>query len=279
MRRLILAVLLALPSAARAGKRYGTFLLDSTDMSTTLGDPQGMLSSARAYFEVTYPRGGALVQDFRDGSFEGEYYLDEKGFLRARADTLLILDENYGRVCATLGVDYAEGREHVYVNTRMFRRGVPHQMPNAGAAPKAGFPESFALVRALKTSSRFLVAAGDYSLDGTLTAFRVAESSGEWISITENGPVNSTAAARAGLPLTIDPMAFAEDPFKGLPEPASPVVQDAALIYRGHAEAVERIIKRGSRLERAVLWFPPSATERLLIKRERDFPFTAGPNR
>lgn len=294
MRRLILALALLAPPSAQAGKRYESLMIDRVDLTATLGSPLGRMSTAKTYFESSPLAGGrALVREFHDGALEGAYYLSEKNELIGRSDLLLVLDEDFGRVYASIGVDYAGGAGRIKVNTKPFRREISGQSANSGKAPKAGHPDGFSLVRAMRAPPKFVVAVADYSLDGTLVAFSVAQSSGDWLS-SEGGPqpppgfgagyfyapgLDAKIAAKAGLPMTIDPVRFETDPFESLPAPADPVAEDAALIYRDRGAVVERQVKRGSRIERSSLWFSPTETERALLGTERRLPFASGPGR
>ncbi len=282
------------PSSAQAGKRYESLMIDRVDRTATLSAPLGRMSAAKSYFESAPLAGGrALVREFHDGALEGAYYLSDRNELIGRADILLVLDEDFGRVYASIGVDYAGGAGRIKVNTKPLRRELPGQRASSAKAPRAGHPDGFALVRAVKAPPKFIVAVADYSLDGTLVAFSVAQSSGDWLS-SEGGlqpppgfgtgyfyapGIDAKIAAKAGLPMTIDPIRFETDPFAGLPDPAGPVAQDAALIYRDRGAVIERQIKRGSKIERASLWFPPTETERGLLGAERRLPFTPGPGR
>lgn len=281
-----------LPSSARAGKRYESMMIDRMDRTATLGAPLGLLSTSKTFFDRAPLAGGrALVQEFHDGALEGAYYLSDKNEVIGRTDLLLVLDEDFGRVYASIGVDYAAGR--IKLNTKLFRREIAGQRPRGVQAPRAGHPDGFSLVRAMNAPPKFVVASGDYSLDGTLVAFSVALSSGEWLSAegASRPPpgfgtgysyapgLDAKTAAKAGLPLTIDPIRFETDPFEGLPEPALPLAVDAALIYRDHGAVVERRIRRGSRIERSSLWFPPTEVERGLLGAERRLPFTPSPGR
>ena len=280
--------------SAQADKRYESFMIDRVDRTATLSSPLGRMSSAKTYFERSPLAGGrALVREFHDGALEGAYYLSDKNELIGREDLLLVLDEDFGRVYASICVGYAGGAGRIKVNTKPFRRETPGQRASSAKAPKAGHPDSFALVRATRTPPRFVVAVADYSLDGTLVAFSVAQSSGDWLSAERGAqppPGSATGyfyapgldaklAAKAGLPMTIDPIRFETDPFEGLPAPADPVAGDAAIIYRDRVAVIERQVKRGSRIERSSLWFPPSETERGLRGAERRLPFTSGPGR
>lgn len=255
-------------------------MLDRVDMTATMSGPLGPMAAAATYFErEELPAGQARVREIRSGAQYGEFFLSDKNILIGRADTYLVLDEEFGRIYATVDADYATGRERVRLNTRPFPRTALHQPPSAGKGPKAGFPESFALVRVFKTPPNLLVAVADYSFDGTLMGFHVATSSGEWTGQPDfYAPrLDAAAAARAGIPAAIDPFAFVADPFKGLPKTEYAVDRTAALIYRDHATSVERLVQRGSRVDRATLWFPPSATKQPLLKLERKYPFATGP--
>lgn len=282
------------PLSAQAGKRYESMMIDRVDRTATLSEPLGRMSAAKTYFESSPLAGGrALVREFHDGALEGAYYLSGKNELIGRSDLLLVLDEDFGRVYASIGVDYAGGAGRIKVNTKPLRREVSGQRASSAKAPKAGHPDGFSLVRAMRAPPKFVVAVADYSIDGTLVAFSVAQSSGDWLS-AEGGPqpppgfatgyfyapgIDAKLAAKAGLPMTIDPIRFETDPFQGLPDPADPVAADAAVIYRDRGAVVERQVKRGSRIERSSLWFPPTETERGLLGAERRLPFTPGPGR
>jgi hypothetical protein len=291
-RRWILVCALTFPLSARAGKRYESMMVDRVDMTATLSEPLGLLSAGGSFFERdSLPGGRAVVREFHDGALEGEYYLSDKNALLGRSDLLLVLDEDFGRVYASIKIDYGAGR--MGIGTRMLSRRSAGQAARPDKGRKSGSPDGFSLVRALKAPPKLIVAAGDYSLDGTLVAFSVAWSSGDWIQ-SEGGPqpppgfgkgffaapgIDATLAAAAGLPLTLDPIRFETDPFKGLPEPSYPVDRDAALVYRDRGAIVDRAIKRGSRVERATLWFPPSEIERALLAAERRLSFSAGATR
>ncbi|MEQ1919958.1 MAG: hypothetical protein ABL955_12235, partial [Elusimicrobiota bacterium] len=285
----LVALALILPASAHAGKRYESFLVDPVDRTATLSAPLGLMSTAKTYFDSAPLAGGrALVREFHDGALEGAYYLSDKSELIGRTDLLLVLDEDFGRVYASISADYASGAGRIKVNTKLHQRDVAGQRASSGKAPKAGHPDGFSLIRAMRAPPKFVVASADYSLDGTLVAFSVAQSSGDWVS-TEGAAqpppgfgtgyyyapgIDVKIAAKAGLPLTIDPIRFETDPFAGLPDPSAPIATDAALIYRDHGAVIERRIKRGSSLERASLWFPPTETERGLLGAERRLPFT-----
>jgi len=288
---MMVALALIFPAAAHAGKRYESFLVDRVDRTATLSSPLGLMSTSKTYFESSPLAGGrARVQEFHDGALEGTYYLSEKNEIISRSDLLLVLDEDFGRVYAAIGVDHASKAGRVRLFTKLIRREAAGQRANTGKAPNAGHPDAFSLIRAMRAPPKFIVATADYSLDGTLVAFSVAQSSGDWVS-TEGSMqpppgfgtgffyapgIDAKIAAKAGLPLTIDPIRFETDPFKGLPDPAAPVATDAALIYRDHGAVIERRIKRGSSIERASLWFPPTETERAMLGAERRMPFTPG---
>ncbi len=291
---LLVGVALILPSTARAGKRYESFLVDRVDRTATLGSPLGLMSTTKTYFESSPLAGGrALVREFHDSALEGAYYLSDKNELIGRTDLLLVLDEDFGRIYTAIGVDYASGAGRIKVNTKALRRGSAGQRATTGKAPKAGHPDGFSLIRAVRAPPGFIVASADYSLDGTLVAFFVAQSSGDWL-FAEGGAqpppgfgtgyffapgIDTKIAAKAGLPLRIDPIRFETEPLTGLPDPAAPAATDAALIYRDHGTVIERWIKRGSSIERVSLWFPPTETERDLLGVERRLPFTPGPGR
>ena len=293
MRRLILALALIAPTAAHAGKRYESFLIDRVDRTATLGAPLGMMSTSKSYFERSPLAGGrTLIQEFHDGALEGSYYLSEKNELIGRSDLLLVLDEGFGRISASISVDYAGSTGRVKINTKPLRHELASQRASSAEAPKAGHPDGFALVRVMKAPPKFLVAVADYSLDGTLVAFSIAQSSGDWLTAEGGSPppgfgagyffapgIDEKIAAKAGLPLRIDPIRFETEPFEGLPDPAAPIIEDAALIYRDRGAVVERRLKRGSSLEHGSLWFPPTETERGLLGDERRLPFTPGPGR
>lgn len=285
----LLPLILLLAGPARADKRYESMLIDPIDKTVTMSGPLGILSTTKTYFERSSLAGGrTLVREFREGSLEGEYFLSEKDDLIGRSERLLVLDEEFGRIDVAIGVEYTAGR--IRAGAKMFQRHVPAQIPSTGKAPKAGHPDGFALIRVMKAPPRFIVVAADYTLDGTLAAFTVGASSGEW-GASENGPqppegfalgtyfpphLDPKIAAKVGLPMTVDPIRFETTPFEALPKPDYPLDRDIAFVYREHGAVIDRLIGRGSRIDHARLWFPPTEVEHELLRSERSFPFSTG---
>lgn len=276
MRRLILAVLL-LPSPALAGKRYASFMIDRFDMTATLSEPVGLFSTARAYFERTETASGARVEDRRESGCLGVFDFAAGGRLLHRARALAVLDGPFGRVYARFDYWYPPERPRGAVNTTA-RTDLPHRAP-APATATRGRVDSFALVRVLKDGKKYKIASADYGLDGGLRALRVDRSSGSWTGSEVAFSSSASAAAAWGLPATIEPSSFAEKPFAGMPEPSFAVELEAALIYFSRGAFVERLNRRGSRIDRDWLAFPPSEVERSLAKTEAGLPFEPGPGR
>ena len=267
MRRLILALALIAPNGAWAGKRHETLLFDRMDMTATLGAPLGRFSSAKTYFESTPLSGGNLrVADIREGACRGVYDLSAKGRMIHRARTLRVLEGAFGHVYAHLHYWYPPETPRIAVGTFADRRGPPHLPPQLQASG-SGKIDGYALIRVLKAPQRYLIASGDYALDGALKAFRVDVSTGDW--------TRTLAGVRPGaygLPEAIAPAEFAASPFPG--EAAENVELEAALIFRGRGTTIERVIRRGSRVERDWLSFPPTEIDRALSRTEASYPIT-----
>ncbi|MDD5305379.1 MAG: hypothetical protein PHS14_19955, partial [Elusimicrobia bacterium] len=154
------------------------------------------------------------------------------------------------------------------------RRDVPHLAPLIEKTG-AGKADGFALIRVLKASPRFLIATADYALDGRRTSFRVEASSGEWVRSQAKG-ADEAQAARLGLPKEIKPATFASAPFVERAADAESLEAEAALIFHGRGAMIERVVKRGSRVDRDWLSFPPTEIERSLSKVEASYPLSRG---
>lgn len=277
VRRLILALALAFPASARAGKRYESLMIDRVDMTATLGAPLGAFSSAKSYFDSTpLSGGGRRVADMRDGACRGAYDFSPENRLLHRERTLRVLERDFGHVYAHFHYWYPPETPMIAVATFAARRDVPH-LPPLIEKTGSGKVDGFALIRVLKASPKFLVATADYALDGRRTAFRIEVSSGEWVKSSASG-ADEPQAGRFGLPKQIDPATFASAPFAERAPEAGSVELEAALIFHGRGATIERLVKRGSRVDRDWLSFPPTEIERLLSKVEASYPITRGRN-
>ena len=287
--KLAFALALLLPSSASAGKRYASLLIDRVDMTASLSEPLGLFSSEKSYFERWEQRGGGFwIEDWREGSRRGTYHFTKDGRLRHRTETLLVLEGELGAVFAELNAWHQSDKPRTTVNTAPYSRSNARQagQPAEGTGKAVS---GFALVRVLKAAPKFLIASADYALDGSLQAFHVNASTGDWRHSNEvakhhpfqggsfYGPgIDAKAAEKLGVPLKIDPAAFLASPFASLPEPGFPHELDAALVYRDRGEFVDRQVRRGSRVEKSRLRFPPTELERALLKTESARPFSAG---
>lgn len=275
VRRLILALALTFPSAARAGKRHESLMIDRVDMTATLGAPLGAFANAKSYFDST-PRsgGGRRIADISDGSCRGIYDLSPGDRLLHRERTLRVLEGDFGHVYVHLHYWYPPEPSRIAVATFAQRRDVPH-IPPLIEETGSGKVDGFALIRVLKAPPKFLVATADYALDGSLKAFRVEASSGEWVPSQMNTAVlDEEKAARFGLPRKIKPATFAQAPFSE--HSKEDLELEAALIFHGRGASIERVIKRGSHVDRDWLSFPPTELERALSKVEASYPITRG---
>lgn len=277
VRRLILALALVFPPAARAGKRFESLMIDRVDMTATLGAPLGAFANAKSYFDSS-PRagGGRRIADIRDGSCRGQYDFSPDDRLLHRERTLRVLEGDFGHVYAHFHYWYPPEVPVIAVATFAQRRDVPHLAPQIAKAG-SGKVDGFALIRVLNASPKFLVATADYALDGRLKAFRVEASSGEWVGSQMNGAVlDDGKAARFGLPKEIDPATFAEAPFVESAKDGESLELEAALIFHGRGALIERVVRRGSHVDRDWLSFPPTELERALSKVEASYPITRG---
>ncbi len=259
-----LALLLASPAAA--GKRYASMLIDRVDGTATLGEPLGLFSNEKTYFDRTSEPGGFKVEDRRDGSLRGVYQFSDDGKIRRRTETLLVLDGDFGAVFAEVSARHQGEKPRASIATGARPRATPRQ-DGESAKEAAKAVSSFALVRVVRAEPKFLIASADYDAAGVRRAFRVDASTGDW-----RGEAAKTAE-ELGMPERIDPLKFAKDPFSGLSEPVFPHEADAALIYGDRGEFVERKVRRGSRVESSRLRFPPTELERALLKAESKLPF------
>lgn len=251
-------------------------MIDRFDMTATLSEPVGLFSAPRAYFERTETASGARVEDRREGGCLGVFDFAPGGRLLHRARSLAVLEGPFGRVYARFDYWYPPERARGAVNTSA-RRDIPHREPERADAAR-GRADSFALVRVLKDGKKFKIASADYGLDGSLRALRVDLSSSNYIGSEVAFSSSAAAAASWGLPASIDPKNFAEKPFADQTEPRS-IELEAALIYFSRGAFVERLIRRGARIDRDWLAFPPSEVERALAKSEAGLPFEPGPGR
>lgn len=277
MRRLILAAVLLAPSTAHAGKKYASFMIDRFDMTATLSEPVGLFSAPRAYFERTETASGARVEDRREGGCLGVFDFAAGGRLLHRARSLAVLEGPFGRVYARFDYWYPPERPRGAANTSA-RRDIPHREPERADAAR-GRVDSFALVRVLKDGKKFKIASADYGLDGSLRALRVDLSSSSWTGTEVAFSSSAVAAAAWGLPAKVDPKIYTEKPFAGAATQSPEVELEAALIYYSRGAFVERLIRRGSRIDRDWLAFSPSEVERALAKSEAGLPFEPGPGR
>ncbi len=200
MRRLILAAVLLAPTAAHAGKRYASFMIDRFDMTATLSEPVGLFSTARAYFDRTETASGARVEDRRDSGCLGVFDFAAGGRLLHRARSLAVLEGPFGRVHARFDFWYPPERPRGAVNTSA-RKDIPHREP-VPAAGARGRVDSFALVRVLKDGKKFKIASADYGLDGGLRALRVDR---DWLAFPPSEVERSLAKTEAGLPFEPGP--------------------------------------------------------------------------
>lgn len=261
------AAALLLPSPTLAGKRYASFMVDRLDLTATLGEPLGMFSSDKSYYELT----GRRVSDIREGANRGSYDLSPENRLVHRERSLLVLEGHFGRVYASFDYTYPPAVPKVAVNTFAHRPDYPHRAAEPGRkAP--GPADSFALVRAyqLPGSKKFAVATADYDAAGKRKSFRVAISTGGAFQ-------ELVAPAEAGLPKSVDAPSFSENPFAGMGGSSELGDVRAALVYRGRGTAIERIVLNGLFVEREWLSFPLTETERSLSKIETRLPLKPGP--
>lgn len=267
MRRLILALALVAPGGAWAGRRHETLLFDRMDMTATLGAPLGRFSSEKTYFESTpLPGGNVRVADIREGACRGVYDLSPNGRMIHRTRTLRVLEGEFGHVYVHLHYWYPPESPRVAIGTFADKRGVPH-LPPLIAASGSGSIDGYALIRVMKAPDRYLIASGDYALDGARKAFRIDVSTGDWARSLAGEP-----PALYGLPEAIDPAGFTAFPFPG--EAEENVELEAALIFRGRGTTIERVVRRGSRVERDWLSFPPTEIDRALSRTESSYPIT-----
>lgn len=275
VRLLILALALTFPSAARAGKRHESLMIDRVDMTATLGAPLRAFANAKSYFDSSpRPGGGRRIADVRDGACRGIYDFSPDDRLLHRERTLRILEGDFGHVYVHFHYWYPPEQARITVATFAQRRDVPH-LPPLIEESGSGKVDGFALVRVLKAPPKFLVATADYALDGRLKAFRIEASSGEWVPSQMNSAVlDYEKAARFGLPKEIKPATFAAAPFG---EHAQDDLElTAALIFRSRGALIERVIKRGLHVDRDWLSFPPTELDRTLSKMEASYPITRG---
>ena len=272
----ILAALLA-ASPAHAGKRHASLMVDRIDMTATLGETLGAFSTEKSYYDSAPAAGGNhRVADIRDGACRGTYDIGPDNRLLHRERTLRVLEGDFGHVYAHFHYWYPPQAPKIAVVTFSDKRGAPH-LPPLIAKTGAGKADGFALIRVVVDAPRFLVATGDYALDGRLKTFRVEVSSGDWVRTQVNAAeVDYALAARFGLPKDIKPETFAASPFGERAPDAPAAALEAALIFRGRGATVERVVRRGSRVDRDWLSFPPSETERALSKVEASYPITRG---
>lgn len=267
MRRLILAAVLLAPSPALAGKRYASLMVDRIDLTATLGEPLGIFSNDKSYYELT----GRRVSDIRDGANRGAYDLSPENRIVHRERSLLVLDVQAGRVYAAFDYTYPPGVSRIAVNTFTHRPDFPHRVGEPGRKPSAP-ADSFALIRSftLPGSKRNAVATADYDSAGKRRSFRVAISTG-------GGFMELRSPDEAYLPESVDPRLFSERPFDGVE--GSPELGElhAALVYHGRGTAIERIVVSGLLIKREWLSYPLTETERALAKIEARLPLKPGP--